>query len=118
VNASEPLALNNLRLVPNPFSTEIDTDGDGQAGLALHFIASSEVTNQPLLTIRIYNLLGELVREIYYQAPIEKAMPTIVYWDGLTDARLRALNGRYLLHLIIEDSTGKKEYLMSIVLVK
>ncbi len=118
VNAAEPLALNNLRLVPNPFSTEIDTDGDGEPGLAVHFIASSEVTNKPLLTIRIYNLLGELVREIYFQAPVEKATPTTVRWDGLTDAHLRALNGRYLLHLIIEDSTGKKEYLMSIILVK
>jgi hypothetical protein len=42
----------------------------------------------------------------------------VVRWNGMTDHHLLARNGRYLLRMIIEDASGKKEYLKSIVLIK
>ncbi len=118
LDASESLALYDIRLIPNPFSTEIDSDNDGMPGLAIHFVPSSEKASQPLVTLKIYNLLGELVRELLVKEPMDKAYPAIVRWDGMTDYQLKARNGRYLLQMVIEDNTGKKEYLKSIILAK
>lgn len=115
---SEVLGVHDIQLVPNPFSTEVDTDGDGETGLAIHFLVSSQESARPFVTIKIYNLLGELVRELLIKEPVEKAQPTVVRWNGLTDHHLKARNGRYLLRLIVEDGSGKKEFLKSIVLVK
>ncbi len=118
LDASDELALYDIRLIPNPFSTEIDSDQDGEPGLAIHFIPGSEKTSRPLVTLKIYNLMGELVRELVAQAPMAKAYPAMVRWDGRTDHQLIARNGRYLLQMIIEDNTGKKEYLKSVILAK
>ncbi|MBN2092170.1 carboxypeptidase regulatory-like domain-containing protein [candidate division KSB1 bacterium] len=118
LDASEALALYDIRLIPNPFSTEIDSDKDGEPGLAIHFVPSSEKTSRPLVTLKIYNLMGELVRELVVKEPMDKAYPTMVRWDGRTDHQYMARNGRYLLQMVIEDNTGKKEYLKSIILAK
>ena len=118
LDASQGLAILDIKLIPNPFSTEVDSDNDGKTGLAIHFVTSSKYTARPFVTIKIYNLLGDLVRELLVQEPVEKMKLMVVHWDGYTDHHLLARNGRYLLRFIIEDSSGKKEYLKSIVLVK
>jgi hypothetical protein len=115
---SQELGIFDIQLTPNPFSPEIDTDGDGEPGLAIHFIVSSTASNRPFLTLKIYNLLGELVRGLMLREPVEKVQEIVLRWDGLTDHQLQARNGRYLLRLILEDASGKKEYLKKIVLVK
>lgn len=86
--------------------------------MAIHFLVSSKASTRPFLTLKIYNLLGELVRELMVQEPVDKVQEMVVRWDGLTDHHLKARNGRYLLRMILEDTSGKKEYLKKIVLVK
>jgi len=116
--STEELGLHDIQLIPNPFSPEVDTDGDGTPGLAIHFIATSSKAAYPLLTVKIYNLVGDLVRELLVKEPVEKVLSQIINWDGLTDHQLKARNGRYILRMIIEEPGGEREYLKSIVLVK
>jgi len=113
---AQQLGIYDIELVPNPFSPETDTDGDGEPGLAIHFVVSA--SDHPLLTLKIYNLLGERVRGLMLREPVEKVQEIVVRWDGLTDHQLQARNGRYLLQMILEDASGKKEYFKQIILAK
>lgn len=113
---AQQLGIYDIQLIPNPFSPEADTDGDGEPGLAIHFVVSA--SDHPLLTLKIYNLLGERVRVLLLREPVAKVQEMVVRWDGLTDHQLQALNGRYLLQLLLEDASGKKEYFKKIVLAK
>lgn len=115
---SEELGIHAIRFIPNPFSPNIDTDGDGEAGLAIKFYITSKATQNPFVTIKIYNLLGDLVKKLVDHKPCEKDLTITIHWDGLTDLQLKARNGRYMIHFIAEDPNGKKEYLKSIILIK
>lgn len=121
VAPSLPLGIHKLRLAPNPF-TPFDNVGNNK-GLQIMFELTSDKSRYPSVTAKIYNLRGSLVRTIAdnkamlkgnYQGGVSKTL----YWDGTTDNGKIARNGRYLLHIIIKDSSGKKEYLESVVLIK
>ena len=49
---------------------------------------------------------------------MEKGVDKVLYWDGITDYGKMALNGRYLIHFQIKDSSGDKEELKTFVLIK
>jgi hypothetical protein len=121
---SEPLAINDIRLLPNPF-TPYDP-----YGLQLAFTLSTDRARKPFVTIKIYNMTGELVRTICENEPLPKGtyLPgedfmnsrghDITKWDGRTDTGEMARNGRYLVHFRAEDSAGTVEALKTVVLIK
>ncbi|MFQ6114116.1 MAG: carboxypeptidase regulatory-like domain-containing protein, partial [bacterium] len=112
---SKPLTIENLSLLPNPFSPFQEIKGG--MGLKIEFDISSNAAPNPLLTIKIYNLEGNLVRLLHDQTPFPRGHSTI-YWDGRTDTGALARNGRYLVRLIVEDPTESKEDMTSVVLIK
>jgi hypothetical protein len=113
---NEPLGLKYFAVLPNPFSPEV-------APAKIGYQLNSQ--NPPAyVTIRIYNMRGQLVRTLLDR---DAQMPGIygsfagqkeVEWDGLTDNGDQARNGRYAVHIIIEDGTDRKKYLKSLVLIK
>jgi len=115
---SQPLGIRRLQYLPNPFSPEVDTDNDGEPGLSIHLTVSSLQARLPLVTIKIYNMVGDLVRELAVKEPITKDNEKILYWDGLTDDRRMARNGRYIVRTEVEDGSGKVEKVGTVVLVK
>jgi hypothetical protein len=121
LTASLPLGLYDLELKPNPF-TPLDNIGNNR-GMQISFKASTDKSRYPRLSIKVYNLSGTLVRTIVENKPIlkdryEPGDPDTPHWDGYTDDRRMARNGRYIVHLTIEDAVEKREYLKPVVLVK
>ncbi|MDD2650175.1 MAG: carboxypeptidase-like regulatory domain-containing protein, partial [Candidatus Cloacimonetes bacterium] len=121
LSPSQSLGLYDLKLLPNPF-TPFDQIGSNK-GLQISFKIASKATRYPKLTCKIYNLNGTLVRTITNQSAFLKGQydigeSTSLYWDGKTDDNRMARNGRYVVHLIVEDATDRKEYVKSVVLIK
>jgi len=112
---SKPLDIGDLTLLPNPFSPFVQTNG--QNGLSMMFNISSDAAPTPLVTVKIYNLEGNLVRLLHDQTPFPKGH-SIIHWDGRTDNALLARNGRYIVRVVVEDPAGKIEKIKSVVLVK
>ena len=115
---SRPLEILHIRYLPNPFSPEMDTDADGVAGLAIHIKVTSKLSRTPFLTVRIYNLLGDLVRVVRRGQPVAKETDLLIRWDGLTDDGRLARNGRYLVRTELEDGGGRIEHLGTVVLIR
>jgi Carboxypeptidase regulatory-like domain len=121
LKSSDELGIYDLKLLPNPF-TPHDIIGSNM-GLQIQFRLSSPRSRYITITARVYNMTGQLVREIARREPLLKGEHTAgevntLYWDGYTDGGRLARNGRYLVHLIAEDSEKKQELLKSIVLIK
>ena len=112
---SKPLAVENLKLMPNPFSPFREIDG--LPGLKIEFEVSSDAAPNPLLTVKIYNLEGNLVRLLRDQRPVPRG-EIAVHWDGRTDDGAMARNGRYLVRVIVEDPVEKEDEMKSVILIK
>jgi hypothetical protein len=112
---AKALGLENLTLLPNPFSPLSEASGGN--GLKIEFDLSSDAAPNPLLTIKVYNLEGNLVRLLNDQTPVGRGRST-VFWNGQADNGTLARNGRYLVRLVIEDPVKREEVLKSIVLIK
>jgi len=115
ISMSRPIAIENLSLLPNPFSPF--QENEGRQGLRIEFDLSSTTAPNPLFTLKIYNLEGNLVRLLHDQTPFLRGHSAI-YWDGKTDNGTLARNGRYIVRLIIEDPSGQKDIMKSVVLIK
>lgn len=115
IGNSKPLGIENLEFHPNPFSS---TKGD----LSIEFIINSDMDTNPEVTMKLYNMRGDLVRTLLNRESKSKGPHNRdndpVIWDGLTNDELMARNGRYLLQMIVEDPSGKKEYFDTVVLIK
>ena len=114
---SDPLGIREIRLLPNPFTP------NDKYGLQFGFTLTSNDTRSPYMTIKVYNMAGELVRTVCEN----KVMPKGIYvpgsegtlmWDGMTEHGLKAQNGRYLVLLEAKDNTGTKKELKTVVLIK
>jgi len=118
---SQPLGIHDLKILPNPFSPNLINYNDplnrGLTGQTIAFDLTSLDIRQPFVTLKIYNMVGELVRELANQEPMSKGQVALI-WDGKTNNGLMARNGRYIVHLKVKDSTGEKEKIKSSVLVK
>jgi len=118
---SQPLGIHDLKILPNPFSPNLINYNDplnrNLAGQVIAFDLTSLDIRQPFVTLKIYNMVGELVRELANQEPMSKGQVALI-WDGKTNNGLMARNGRYIVHLKVKDSTGEKEKIKSSVLVK
>ncbi len=116
--SSQPLGIQNVTFTPNPFSPEVDTDRDGLPGVSISFEVTSTRIRQPFVTIKIYSLHGELVRELEKNVSIDKGEPFLSQWDGRTDLNLIARNGRYLVKIEAKDGGGAETFLGQVILVK
>ncbi|MCF7918940.1 MAG: carboxypeptidase-like regulatory domain-containing protein [Candidatus Cloacimonetes bacterium] len=119
--ASRKLGIYDLKLLPNPF-TPYDQVGVNP-GLQISFRISSQESRFVKISAAIYTVNGELVRQLATAQTMLKGEYApgelnTLYWDGYTDKGAMARNGRYLLHLIAEDSTGRQEALRTLVLIK
>jgi hypothetical protein len=118
---SQPLGIHNLKLLPNPFSPNLVNLNDplsrGLTGQTISFDLTSLDIRRPFVTLKIYNMNGELVRELADQEPMTKGQVAII-WDGKANNGAMARNGRYIVHLQVKDSTGEKEKMKSSVLIK
>lgn len=112
---SKALTIENMILSPNPFSPHQTVDG--RNGLKIQFDISSNAAPNPLLTVKIYNLEGNLVRLLHDQTPFQRGRSSI-YWDGRADAGGLARNGRYMVRVILEDPSGNTDVMKSVILIK
>ncbi len=109
---NEPLGIHGLSFLPRVFSPN--------RGLLRIGYSLSGKNGQAFVTIRIYNLAGDLVRTLverqrqYPGVHTEKS----IAWDGRTDDNKMARNGRYLVEIIAEDNLSSTRKLSTIVLVK
>jgi len=122
ISASDPLAVKNLKFNPNPFSPYA-----ANKGVSIEFELSSDVADRLPVTIKIYNMAGELVRTLVDDVQgmhLEKgiyrrdAVNREIKWDGKTDTGRMARNGRYIVVLKAKDSSGEKEQIGTVVLIK
>jgi len=107
---SEPLGVSDVRAVPNPFAPN-------NGPVVISYALSSDDARMPFVTIRIYNMAAQLVRELISNVPQGKGRAS-VEWDGLTDSAEVARNGRYVVEVVAEDSSGVETTLGTVVLVK
>jgi hypothetical protein len=118
---SEKLGIKDLKLLPNPFSPHLVNMNDpynrSRKGQVILFNLTSKEISQPFVTLKIYNMNGELVRSLADRSPMEKGLVALI-WDGKAQNSTFARNGRYLVHIKVEDSSGEKEELKSTVLIK
>jgi len=99
-----------VRAEPNPFSPD-----NGLVNISYEL--SSDSARMPFVTVRIYNMAGQFVRELISNVPQGKGRAS-VEWDGLTDSAEVARNGRYVVEVSAEDSRGTESALGTVVLVK
>ncbi|MEO6096375.1 MAG: carboxypeptidase regulatory-like domain-containing protein, partial [Fibrobacteria bacterium] len=106
LSASQPLTAGEVRIVPNPFSPLVmaERDGNTQYGARIRIHPESDRSSEVTLSIKIYNLDGELVRLLVDHKTVPKA-PVDFYWDGKADSGRWARNGRYLVKIAV-NATG------------
>jgi hypothetical protein len=106
---SKGLSAGDLEIVPNPFSPLVlaARDGNTQYGARIRLRPESDRSSEVTVSIRIYNLDGELVRLLVDHKTVAKAL-TDFYWDGRTDSGRWARNGRYLVQVTL-NATGTSE---------
>ncbi|MCK4408951.1 MAG: carboxypeptidase regulatory-like domain-containing protein, partial [Candidatus Eisenbacteria sp.] len=107
---SGPLGVSDLRAEPNPFAP-------GNGPVVISYELSSDSARMPFVTVKIYNMAAQLVRELISNEPQGKGRAS-VEWDGLTDSAEVARNGRYVVEVSAEDSGGTESALGTVVLVK
>ena len=107
---SEPLGIKDISLLPNPFSPIMGP-------LKIKYHLSSNRTNRPYVTIKIYNMNGDPVRTLVDDEPRSKGEQE-EEWDGRTDSGNNALNGRYMIQMEAKDPGGVKKVLKTVVLIK
>jgi hypothetical protein len=115
---SGPLAIQKLLFLPNPFSPDVDSDLDGRPGLTIQLIVTSRDSRMPLLSVQVYALDGQPIRTLTQDQPVAKARVESIYWDGYTEQKLLARNGRYLVKITVKDGQGSVEKLSTVVLIR
>ena len=110
LRSAEPLNMKNLEIKPNPFSPN-------NGPLKISYNVTSDQTISPQVTIKIYNMVGDFVKTLANRE-LQNRGKNIVEWDGSTEGGNKALNGRYVIHFQLKDSSGEKEKLKTVVLIK
>jgi len=107
---SRALGVNDVRVEPNPFSPETGP-------VTISYELSSKAARTPFVTVRLYTMTGQFVRELASNEPQMKGRAEIV-WDGITEDGEAARNGRYVVEISAEDATDSADALATVVLVK
>ena len=108
--SSRSLGVSGIRATPNPFSPETGP-------VEISYELSSNDARMPFVTVKVYSMVGHLVRVVARDAPIGKGRVTHE-WDGRTDSLEMARNGRYVVEIEARDSTGTSVGVSTLVLVK
>ena len=96
---------------PNPFSPD-------RGPILIKYVTDSKVASSVKTTIKIYNMAGKLMRTILNNGLRPVGVLYTDSWDGKDERGRVCLNGRYFLQIEVEDSSGKKQKIYSIALVK
>ncbi len=116
LSLNEPLGLKYLSVLPSPFSPQV-----APVKIGYFLTTTSPPAN---VTIKIYNIRGELVRTILDSSP---QIPGVyggrrglaqIEWDGKTNNGLIANNGRYIIQITAKDVTGEVSDLKQVILIK
>ncbi|MCP4549022.1 MAG: hypothetical protein GY835_21410 [bacterium] len=111
--ANDNLGIQSPGIAPNPFSP------DAGAGVAnITYTISSTVMGAPPVDIKIYNMIGDLVRTLVDHQTRTVGEVQREEWDGRTDAGNMARNGRYIVRITVEDNSGTEEKILQAVLIK
>ncbi len=116
LSESQPLALKYLSVLPSPFSPDV-------APVKIGYFLTSDAP-PVTVTIKIYNINGELVRTILQndiQFPGKyggRSSMKEITWDGKTDSGNVARNGRYIIHITAKDGKNEVSKLLQVVLIK
>lgn len=114
---NEPLAIQRIGILPNPFSPYIEPGA--RIGYFLTTDAPPAVVN-----ISIYNMRGQLVRRLLRDSEQmpgrygSASSPLEITWDGLTDDGRMANNGRYIMRINVRDGRSEVTKIEQIVLIK
>ncbi|MDB5106511.1 MAG: hypothetical protein JWP91_4200 [Fibrobacteres bacterium] len=118
LTASQDLTAGDVRIIPNPFSPLVlaERDGNTQYGTRIRIHPESDRSSEVTVSVKIYNLDGELVRLLVDHKTVPKA-PVDFYWDGKADGGRWARNGRYLVKITVNatGSSQTKQMLRSVV---
>jgi len=117
LNSSQELGIHHLAFRPNPFSPSASN------GMSVEFILSSNAAETPLVSVKIYNIVGELIRSLLENRPLAKGeykrgSGQEIIWDGLTNDHRMARNGRYIVVVTAEDPSGEAKQVGAAALVK
>ena len=119
LTASRELTAGDVQILPNPFSPLVmaERDGNTQYGARIRIHPESDRSSEVTLSVKVYNLDGELVRLLVDHKTVPKA-PVDFYWDGKADGGRWARNGRYLVKIMVNatGSSRTKQILRPIVL--
>jgi carboxypeptidase family protein len=109
LTASRGLTAGEVRIIPNPFSPLVmaERDGNTQYGARIRIHPESDRSSEVTLSVKVYNLDGELVRLLVDHKTVPKA-PVDFYWDGRADGGRWARNGRYLVKIMV-NATGSSK---------
>ncbi|MFT5142759.1 MAG: hypothetical protein ACI80V_001318 [Rhodothermales bacterium] len=116
VIANEGLGLTHVAVLPSPFSPRV-------APLLIGYALTTPDPSASV-SINVFNFRGELVRALVrseLQEPGRYGSASSrrrIEWDGLTDQGLQARNGRYLIEIRADDTTGTTTRRISVVLIK
>jgi hypothetical protein len=105
----ERLGIRISSITPNPFSPH------KRPARIVYRITSPDTV--VYVTVKIYNLAGDLVKVIKRREPQIRGVHE-VEWDGKTQDATLANNGRYIVHITGKDSTCTKGVMETVVLIK
>jgi hypothetical protein len=96
VNPSGDFQIDNLYNYPNPFNQ------------GTYFVFDH---NQPEtefdVTVRVFNLMGQVVRRFELNMHPNGFRSTPIYWDGNDEGGARIAKGAYIYRLTIRDDSGR-----------
>ncbi len=107
----KPLGIDSVNLTPNPFSPY-------HTGMNIQYTLNSMEGAGVEVSIKIYNMDGKLVRTLINKEIKSVGYPNNEKWDGKNDNGKWCANGRYILQIEIKDTSGKKQFLYPVVLIK
>lgn len=117
LSENEPLSLQRVGILPNPFSPYIEP------GARIGYFLTTDAP-PAIVNINIYNMRGQLVRTLLRDSEQlpgrygSASSPLEITWDGLTDSGRMANNGRYIMRIHVRDGRNQVTRIEQIVLVK
>ena len=111
IAAEGSIGLASNENTPNPFSPD-------KGPILIKYVTDSKAASSVKTTIKVFNLAGKLICTILDKGLRLVGKSYTDSWDGRDERGRVCLNGRYFLQIEVEDSSGKKQIIYSIVLVK
>jgi hypothetical protein len=111
LSPSEPLGIRELEAKPDPFSPYLEP-------LKLRFRPTSDRSAEVFVSVRIFSITGERVRDLVRGEAFLKGRRVEIVWDARTDSGALALNGRYVVMIEARDGGGAVKKILPVVLIK